>query len=104
MAYASKCEMTIFKIQTRDIHTPPKRASLIFLKSTTYLFISFCPIIKSFFGILFNAEFVITSKIALLLGATAIISENHQQILEKKETQYNIGFTQPCWINTQATL
>ena len=103
MAYASKCKMTIFKIQTRAIHTPPKRASLIFPKSTTYLFISFCPIIKSFLAS-FNAEFVITSKIALLLGATAIISENHQQILEKKERQYNIGFNQACWINTQATL
>ena len=29
MAYSSKCEMTVFEIQTRDIHTPPKRASLI---------------------------------------------------------------------------
>ena len=52
----------------------------------------------------FNDEFVITSKIALLLGATAIISENHQQILEKKERQYNIGYTQACWINTQGIL
>ena len=26
MAYSSKCETTVFEIQTRDVHFPPKRA------------------------------------------------------------------------------